>query len=235
MIPAYNEVQRLPHALDRVLSWSSERAFEFLEILVVDDGSRDGTAAMVEERAKKHSVLKLLRNPGNRGKGYAVRAGMLRAAGEWALFTDADLSTPIEEAGNLYARAVEAGAAIAIGSRALDPRLVEVHQSGFREKSGQFFNLVMRAVTGLPFRDTQCGFKLYSARAAREVFSRQRLDGFSFDVEDLFIARKLSLAAVEVPVRWRNVEGTKVSAWNGLKSFADLLAIRANSARGYYR
>jgi dolichyl-phosphate beta-glucosyltransferase len=234
VIPAYNEIRRLPLTLDRIAAWLDGKNLEFCEVLVVDDGSRDGTAEMVEEQAKKQSLLRLLRNPGNRGKGYAVRSGMLAAKGEWVLFTDADLSTPIEEVVKLQSRAVGSGAGIAIGSRALDPSTVEVHQSGFREWSGRFFNLVMRLVTGLPFRDTQCGFKLYQARAAREVFNRQRLDGFSFDVEDLFIARKLGILTIEVPVRWRNVEGTKVSAWNGLRSFWELVRIRSMSARGLY-
>jgi dolichyl-phosphate beta-glucosyltransferase len=234
VIPAYNEIRRLPQTLDRILEWLEAQKLEFCEVLVVDDGSRDGTAAMVEERAKKQAVLRLLRNPDNRGKGYAVRSGMLAAKGEWVLFTDADLSTPIEEVTKLHSRAVESGAGIAIGSRALDPNTVEVHQSSFREWSGRFFNLVMRLMTGLPFRDTQCGFKLYAARAAREVFLRQKLDGFSFDVEDLIIARRLGFAAVEVPVRWRNVEGTKVSAWNGMRSFWDLARIRWRDVRGGY-
>lgn len=234
VIPAYNEIRRLPLTLDRIMEWLQGQKLEFCEVLVADDGSRDGTAEMVEKRAKEQPLLRLLRNPGNRGKGYAVRSGMLAAKGEWVLFTDADLSTPIEELAKLHSGAAESGAEIAIGSRALDPKSVEVHQSGFREWSGRFFNLVMRLVTGLPFRDTQCGFKLYSARAAREVFARQRLDGFSFDVEDLFIARKLGIAAVEVPVRWRNVEGTKVSAWSGLRSFWDLVRIRWMGHRGLY-
>jgi dolichyl-phosphate beta-glucosyltransferase len=195
-------------------------------VIVVDDGSNDGTARVVEECAKAHADVQLLRNPGNRGKGYAVRLGMLKAAGDWILSTDADLSTPIEELGKLCAAAAERGAAIVIGSRGVDRSLVEVHQPALREYSGRFFNLVMRAVTGLPFRDTQCGFKLYRADAAREVFSRQKQDGFSFDVEDLVIAQKLGIRAVEVPVRWANVEGTKVSLRQGLKSFLDLFQIR---------
>jgi glycosyltransferase involved in cell wall biosynthesis len=168
----------------------------------------------------------LLRNPGNKGKGYAVRHGVLDAGGEWILYTDADLSTPIEELQKLEAAAAQQNAVIAIGSRAVDRSLVAVHQSPFREYSGRFFNVVMRAVTGLPFHDTQCGFKLYRADAAKAVFSRQEQDGFSFDVEDLVIAKKLGLRAVEVPVRWANVEGTKVTLAQGLKSFTDLLQIR---------
>jgi len=227
VIPAYNEDKRLPATLDRVVAWLGAQSLEFGELIVVNDGSRDGTAALVERYRAAHSCVRLLNNPGNRGKGYSVRHGMLEAQGEWVLFSDADLSTPIEDTSRLYDAAISAGADIAIGSRALDRTLVSKHQPALREFSGRFFNLVMRTATGLPFRDTQCGFKLYRAGAAREVFSRQKLDGFSFDVEDLYIARRLGIPAVEVPVRWANVEGTKVSALTGLKSFADLVRIRS--------
>ena len=225
VIPAYNEEKRLPSTLDRVLSWVGGKGFEFSEIIVVDDGSTDGTAAVAENRG----CVRLLRNPGNRGKGYAVRHGMLEARGEWVLYSDADLSAPIEDADVLYRAAVQADAVIAIGSRAVDRSLVSVHQSSFREWSGRAFNLIMRLVTGLPFEDTQCGFKLYRRDAAQTVFSRQKLDGFSFDVEDLYIARRAGLKAIEVPVHWANVEGTKVSMMQGVKSFGDLLKIRFGS------
>lgn len=234
VIPAYNEARRLPSTLRRIAEWANGQAFSFCEIAVVDDGSRDNTARVVESFAGGAAAVRLLKNPGNRGKGYAVRHGMLEARGEWRLFTDADLSTPIEEVAKLHEQIELEGAQIAIGSRALNPALVEVHQAAFREWSGKVFNFAMRGITGLGFRDTQCGFKLFSSHAAREVFSRQKLDGFSFDVEALFIARRLSLKAVEVPVRWRNVEGTKVGARSGIQSFADLFRIRRNGARGYY-
>ncbi len=226
VIPAYNEERRLPETLQRILAWLDEQRPVFHEVIVVDDGSLDATAAVVEEYRKSHAAVRLLRNPGNRGKGYAVRHGMLEAGGEWILYTDADLSTPIEEFAKLFAAASEQDAGIAIGSRAIDRSLVEVHQPLLREYSGRFFNLVMRIVTGLPFRDTQCGFKLYRADAAKQVFSRQEQDGFSFDVEDLVIAAKLGLRALEVPVRWANAEGTKVRLSQGLKSFVDLVRIR---------
>jgi dolichyl-phosphate beta-glucosyltransferase len=226
VIPAYNEETRLPQTLDRILEWLHTQRFKFQEVIVVDDGSRDATAGVVDEYSKPPSPVRLLRNPGNRGKGYAVRHGMLDAEGEWILYTDADLSSPIEELAKLYSAAAGQNAVIAIGSRAVDRSLVAVHQSVFREYSGRFFNLVMRAVTGLPFHDTQCGFKLYRADAAKTIFSRQEQDGFSFDVEDLVIAQKLGLRAVEVPVRWSNVEGTKVTMAQGLRSFTDLLQIR---------
>lgn len=222
VIPAYNEEKRLPGTLDRVLAWLDRRALDFSELIVVDDGSRDNTAGVAESRPP----VRVLRNPGNRGKGYAVRHGMLDASGDWVLYSDADLSTPIEEADRLYDAAMKSGAAIAIGSRAVDRSLVTVHQSSFREYSGRAFNLVMRTITGLPFSDTQCGFKLYRRDAARTVFSRQKLDGFSFDVEDLYLAKKAGVKAIEVPVHWANVEGTKVSMGQGIKSFTDLVRIR---------
>jgi len=226
VIPADNEESRLPKTFDRILQWLDEQGFKFREVIVVDDGSSDATSGVVEEYSKPPSPIRLLRNPGNKGKGYAVRHGVLDAEGEWILYTDADLSTPIEELQKLEAAAAQQNAVIAIGSRAVDRSLVAVHQSPFREYSGRFFNVVMRALTGLPFHDTQCGFKLYRADAAKDVFSRQEQDGFSFDVEDLVIAKKLGLRAVEVPVRWANVEGTKVTLAQGLKSFTDLLQIR---------
>lgn len=232
VIPAYNEEARLPSTLDAVLAYLARKKFAFTEVVVVDDGSRDGTAMLVEKR--KHPWLRLLRNPGNRGKGYTVRHGMLEARAEWILYTDADLSAPIEELDKLMAAVEREEAQVAIGSRALDRSLVGVHQSAFREISGRAFNWVMRGVTGLPFLDTQCGFKLYRADAARAIFSRQTLDGFSFDVEDLVIAKVLGLKAIEVPVVWNNVEGTKVSAFSGAASFAALLGIRWRAMSGRY-
>jgi glycosyltransferase involved in cell wall biosynthesis len=226
VIPAYNEQNRLPQTLRQVLDWLASGNFSFREVIVVDDGSRDETARMVEEYARENPWVRLLRNPGNRGKGYAVRHGMLEAKGEWILYTDADLSSPIGEIGKLCKAAREQKAGVAIGSRAVDRKLVEVHQPALRELSGRCFNFVMRLVTGLPFRDTQCGFKLYQADAARQIFPQQKQDGFSFDVEDLLIAKKLGVPVVEVPVRWANVEGTKVRLSQGMMSFLDLVKIR---------
>jgi dolichyl-phosphate beta-glucosyltransferase len=234
VIPAFNEERRLPATLDKVLAWLDTNSCRDAEILVVDDGSTDATAALVDIRAAQEPRLRLVRNPGNRGKGYAIRNGMLEAKGDWILFSDADLSAPIEEFPKLLATAEEQGAAIAIGSRALDRSLIGVHQSQWREMSGIIFNKIMRLITGLPFEDTQCGFKLFRRDAARRVFPLQRLDGFSFDVEDLFVARTLGIPAVEVPVHWNNVEGTKVGLMQGLASFLDLLRIRWNWLQGHY-
>ena len=159
---------------------------------------------------------------------------MLEAKGEWVLFTDADLSAPIEELDKLWSAAAREQAQVAIGSRAVDRSLIGVRQPFFRETMGRVFNLVMRLITGLPFQDTQCGFKLFEARAAREIFGRQRLDGFGFDVEVLYIARRLGYRAVEVPVRWNDVAGTKVSLWRGMTAFLDPLKVRWNGMTGKY-
>jgi dolichyl-phosphate beta-glucosyltransferase len=234
VIPAYNEERRLPSTLDAVFAWLEGSPYRDAEVLVVDDGSTDGMAAFVEGRRLQEPRLRLVRNPGNRGKGYAVRHGMLEAQGDWILFSDADLSAPIEELPRLLSAAQESNAAVAIGSRALDRSLIGVHQSRWRELSGIFFNRIVRLTTGLPFADTQCGFKLFRRDAARRIFPLQRLDGFSFDVEDLFIAKSLGLPSIEVPVHWNNVEGTKVGMAQGIASFLDLLRIRWYGLQGFY-
>ncbi len=229
VIPAYNEEKRLPGTLERVRGHLAASQWEFSEIVVVDDGSRDATAQAAEDFGAR-----VLRNPGNRGKGYSVRHGMLKARGEWLLFSDADLSAPIEELERLWGAAARENAQVAIGSRAVDRSMVGVHQSPFREGMGRLFNLSMRIVTGLPYHDTQCGFKLFEAAAAREIFSRQRLDGFGFDVEVLYIAGRLGYRTLEVPVRWNDVAGTTVSPWRGIKAFWDPVLVRWNGVRGLY-
>lgn len=230
IIPAFNEEKRIPSSLAAVKRYLAGSSWEFSEIVVVDDGSRDATAELAEGAGAR-----VLRNPSNRGKGYSVRHGMLEAKGDWALFSDADLSAPIEEVETLWSAVEREGAACAIGSRALDPSLIGVHQSPFRETMGRVFNLSMRLVTGLPFRDTQCGFKLFQASAAREIFGRQCLDGFGFDVEVLFIAKRLGYRVLEVPVRWNDVTGTKVSMLLGAKGFLDPLKVRWNGLTGKYQ
>jgi dolichyl-phosphate beta-glucosyltransferase len=221
IVPAYNEEQRLPSTLDAIAQYLRSGDWEFSEIVVVNDGSRDGTAAVARRAGGR-----VLENPGNRGKGYSVRHGMLEAAGDWALFCDADLATPMEELEKLWRIAGNENAPVAVGSRALDRSLIGVHQPWRREALGRVFNCMVRAVTGLPFRDTQCGFKLFERAAAREIFSRQRLDGFGFDVEVLYIARRLGYRVLEVPVRWNDVAGTTVSARRGMAAFADILKVR---------
>lgn len=230
VIPAYNEEKRLPATLAAVQEYLGRSSWESAEIVVVDDGSRDRTVEVA-----RAAGVRVLQNPGNRGKGYSVKHGVLEAKHSWILFTDADLSAPIGELEKLWSAVEGAQAQVAIGSRALDRRLVGVHQPMVRELVGRFFNLVMRVLTGLPFLDTQCGFKLMEAAAARQVFPRQRLDGFGFDVEVLFIAKLLKYRCLEVAVRWNNVEGTKVSTWRGMLAFTDLLKVRWNGLLGKYR
>ena len=229
IIPAFNEEKRLPATLHIVEGYLSSTPWEFSEIVVVNDGSSDGTAAVAARAGAR-----VLENPGNRGKGYSVRHGMLEAKGDWLLFSDADLSTPIEELETLWKAADHKAARVAIGSRALDRSLIGVRQPLYREGMGRLFNLAMRLVTGLPFRDTQCGFKLFDAAAARQIFSRQLLDGFGFDVEVLYIAQRLGYRIIEVPVRWNDAAGTKVSLWRGLNAFADPVRVRWNALSGKY-
>jgi dolichyl-phosphate beta-glucosyltransferase len=239
VIPAFNEQVRLPDTLRRVERYLQESNWAFHEILIVDDGSTDGTCNAAAAFASANPNIRVLRNPGNRGKGFSVRHGMLEAIGEWRLFSDADLSTPIEELEKLW-RAVSQGnvqgnSEIAIGSRALDRSLIGVHQPGYRETMGRVFNAVMRAATGLPISDTQCGFKLFRGDVAQEVFSRQILERFGFDAEVLYIASRRHYRIAEVPVRWNHVEGSKVGMLTGLHAFGELAEIRLNSLRGKYR
>jgi len=236
IIPAYNEEKRLPSTLKAVVRYLQDKQWVKNEILVVDDGSRDGTAEAVKSFAASHPNVRLLSNPGNRGKGYSVRHGMLKARGDWALFTDADLSAPIEELDRLFEAVRNSGTAVVIGSRALNRKLIGVHQSRLRENGGRLFNFIMRSITGLPFADTQCGFKLFKTEAARKVFTRQRLERFGFDAEVLFIARHLGYGIKEVPVRWNHVEGTKMSLFrDSFDMILDLLRIRWNQVLGRYR
>lgn len=233
MVPAYNEGARLPMTLPKLAQFCERHGS--VEVLIVDDGSKDSTAAIVQEFVARYPFARILQNPGNRGKGYSVRHGMQKAQGDWILSTDADLSSPLEEVDKLMAAVDREQAAGAIGSRALDRSLVGVHQAAFREWSGRAFNVIMRAATGLPFRDTQCGFKLFRRDAAEVIFRRQLLEGFGFDVEDLLIARIHGFKVVEVPVRWDNVEGTKVGTLTGARAFWDLVVVRWNQLCGRYR
>lgn len=233
MIPAYNESARICATLDRVLAFVNERHWD-AEILVVNDGSRDDTAQLVEKYAARDPILRLIQNPGNRGKGYSVRNGMLHASGKILLFSDADLSSPIEESDKLFG-AIEKGADVAFGSRWLRSELQTQRQSLHRQLFGRVFNLALRIVLGLPYRDTQCGFKAFTRRAADAIFPLQRIERWGFDPEILFLARKFGMKVEEVPVQWAHSEGTRINPLrDGTRMFVEMLRIRWYSLTGKY-
>lgn len=236
VIPAYNEAARLPRALDKIRAYLLERKLD-AEVVVVDDGSTDGTAKIVEDADLSWPDglrdVRLVSNGENRGKGYSVRHGMLEAQGRIALFTDADLSAPIEEFDKL--RAALANVDVVIGSRALNRRLITVHQSRLRELAGIIFNAFVKVFTGLPFADTQCGFKAFVMERAKIIFEQQRIERFGFDPEILFLAKRHGLRTVEVPVAWAHDPATKVNVYrDSVKMFLDLLVIRCNAILGRY-
>ena len=244
IIPAYNEEGRLARTLSRIREYFAGRrvppgiapnmTLAQLEILIVDDGSKDGTARIAEQWAREMPSVRLVSNAENRGKGYSVRHGMLEARGRLALFTDADLSSPIEEIEKLLA-ALAAGNDIAIGSRALDRSLISIHQSRHRELAGMVFNGLVRIITGLPFHDTQCGFKIFRGEPSRIVFEQQRIERFGFDPEILFLAKRHGLRVAEVPVRWAHDPATKVQVLrDSVMMFRELVAIRSNWLLGRY-
>ena len=233
VIPAYNESERIALTLERILAHVRERDWS-AEILVVNDGSSDDTADIVRRFAEQHGNLNLLENPGNRGKGYSVRNGMRHASGELVLFSDADLSSPIEEADKLFA-ALAAGADVAIGSRWLRAELQTQRQPLHRQLLGRIFNLLLRSVLGLHYRDTQCGFKAFTQRATRLIFPLQQIERWGFDPEILFLAHKFRLKVQEVPVHWAHREGTRINpVRDGLRMFLETLKIRWFSISGKY-
>jgi glycosyltransferase involved in cell wall biosynthesis len=233
IIPAYNESSRIRPTLDEVLRYSQERSWE-VEILVVDDGSRDDTVQIVREYGKAHPQILLVENPGNRGKGYSVRNGMLHARGDICLFTDADLSSPIGEAQKLF-DAIAGGADIAIGSRWLRSDLQTERQPLYRQAFGRIFNIVLRLFLGLNFADTQCGFKAFRRDAAQRIFPMQKIERWGFDPEILFLARRMGLTVNEVPVVWAHSEGTRLHPFrDGFRMFLEVLRIRWNSITGAY-
>ncbi|MGP8143842.1 MAG: dolichyl-phosphate beta-glucosyltransferase [Terriglobales bacterium] len=233
VIPAYNESARIRPTLDDLLRYTQEQNWD-AEILVVNDGSTDDTAQIVREYAKVHPQVRLLENPGNRGKGYSVRNGMLQARGEICLFTDADLSSPISEAQKLFA-VIGRGADIAIGSRWLRSEMQTERQPLYRQLFGRIFNLVLRAILGLRFADTQCGFKAFRRDAAQRIFPLQKIERWGFDPEILFLARRAGLRVEEVPVLWAHSEGTRLHPFrDGMRMFMEVLRIRWNAMAGEY-
>ncbi len=233
IIPAYNESSRIRPTLDEILRYVSEQRWD-AEILVVDDGSRDNTAEIVREYAVNHAQIQLVENPGNRGKGYSVRNGMLHARGEFCLFSDADLSSPITEAPKLF-DAIRAGADVAFGSRWLRAELQTERQPLYRQLFGRIFNLVLRIFLGLRYADTQCGFKAFRREAAQRIFPLQKIERWGFDPEILFLARRMGMKVMEVPVLWAHSEGTRLHPFrDGMRMFGDVLHIRWNGWIGVY-
>lgn len=233
VIPAYNEEARLSGTLERIADYLPTLGLQ-TEIVVVDDGSRDRTAAVAESFRSKFTGLRVLSNGRNRGKGYSVRHGMLEAQGDVVLFTDADLSAPIEESEKLL-RALNEGYDVAIGSRALNRSLISTRESPFREFAGIIFNKIVRAILRLPFVDTQCGFKAFRRERCRIIFEQQRIEGFGFDPELLYLARHHGLRAIEIPVRWGHSAATTVHMLrDSLKMFVDIFTIRWNAVAGRY-
>ncbi len=233
VIPAYNESARIGRALEEVIH-SIEKNGWNAEVLVVNDGSTDNTAEIVRDFAQAHPVVRLIENGGNRGKGYSVRHGMLAATGAIVMFTDADLSSPMDEAELLF-RAIREGADVAIGSRWLDSGRQTKHQPLYRQFFGRCFNAMTRMVMRLPFADTQCGFKAFTRAAAQNVFQLQRIERWGFDPEILFIALKRGYKVREVPVTWGHDERSRISYLkDGIKMLEELVYVRWNSLAGVY-
>jgi len=233
VIPAFNESARIPATLKTVVACVRERGWD-AEVIVVNDGSTDSTSQIVSEFAASNPEVRLIENPGNRGKGYSVRSGILQALGEVVMFSDADLSAPIEEADRLFA-AIAEGADIAIGSRWLEKGRQTHRQPLYRQFFGRCFNAVTRGVMGLHFADTQCGFKAFTRAAAQTVFQLQTIERWGFDPEILFIARKLGYEIREVPVTWGHDERSRMSYLkDGMKMLEEMAVIRGNSMAGRY-
>lgn len=236
VVPAFEEEDRLGSSLAKIASYLMESETS-AEIIVVDDGSADKTAEVAESVLRNTPVIasKVIRYGQNRGKGFAVRTGLQAAAGEIALFSDADLSTPIEEMPKLIDPILAGDFDVTFGSRALDRSLIGTHQPWRREQGGKVMNLIIRAMSGLPFADTQCGFKAFRMSKFRPLLDVMTIDRFGFDVEFLYVAKYHGLRLKEIPVRWNNVEGSKVNVFRDTRRmFSELSQIRRNARKGVY-
>lgn len=234
IVPAYNEAERIGASLQAMLSHIAQSRWS-AEILVVNDGSRDNTSAVVNEFARRYPIIRVIENPENRGKGYTVRNGMMNASGQILLFTDADLSSPIEEAAKLFA-VIESGEAdVAIGSRYLQSELQTRKQPVHRRMLGRAFNFALRAILGLSYADTQCGFKAFSRKAALTIFESVKIEGWGFDPEILFLAKRYGLRVKEVPVSWAHDHRSKINPLrDGARMLGELIRVRINSVGGKY-
>lgn len=236
IVPAFNEAARIGATLHTILDYLNEHIPDG-ELIVVDDGSSDHTAEVAEQSFvhRKQLSARCIRYEKNRGKGYAVRTGLLAARAPIALFSDADLSTPVTETPKLV-RPIEQGERdLTFGSRALDRGLIGVHQPWRREQGGKVFNLVVRVATGMPYWDTQCGFKAFRMSACRPIIEAARIDRFGFDVELLYVAHMAGLRLEEIPVRWDHNDGSKISVMrDSLRMFNEVRDIRRAAKRGVY-
>jgi glycosyltransferase involved in cell wall biosynthesis len=231
VVPAYNEAGRIRDTLERLCGFKESKPYS-IELVVVDDGCTDQTGEIVSQ----FPGIRLVRNDRNRGKGFTVRHGVLEARGKFVLFTDADLSAPIEEVDKLLSAIKSSGADAAVGSRALQRELIGIHQPWFRDMAGRFFNLLVRLFTGLRLHDTQCGFKLFKRSSTRRAFERMRVEGFGFDPELLFLIERGGGRVVEVPVRWNDNPATKVRFLRDCaRMFLDLIAVRWRNFTGKYQ
>jgi glycosyltransferase involved in cell wall biosynthesis len=234
IVPAYNEAQRLEDSLERILTHIARMRWS-AEIIVVNDGSTDNTAGIAAEYARNIPLLRLVENPGNRGKGYAVRNGMLNASGQVLLFTDADLSSPIEEASKLFTVIENGSADVAIGSRYLQRELQTRKQPLHRRALGRAFNLALRMTLGLSYVDSQCGFKAFSRKAVNAIFPHMRIERWGFDPEILFLAKRYGLRVAEIPVSWAHDHRSKINPIrDGTRMLGELLRVRLNSLSGKY-
>jgi dolichyl-phosphate beta-glucosyltransferase len=236
IVPAYNEGARLGKSLRAIVDYLNEHAPE-AELIVVDDGSTDNTASAAREELTNSQNLRtsVISYRSNLGKGRAVRLGLLASRGDIALFTDADLSTPITETPKVVAPISRGECDLAFGSRALDRSLIGVHQPWRREQGGRVFNLAVRLATGLPFWDTQCGFKAFRMSVCRPLIEGATIDRFGFDVELLYLAYRAGLHLKEIPVRWNHAEGSKINfATDSVRMLSEVGRIRQQARRGVY-
>ncbi|MCB1023144.1 MAG: glycosyltransferase family 2 protein [Acidobacteria bacterium] len=236
IVPAYNEEARLGDSVRSILAFIEDRKLD-AELIIIDDGSTDATTEVAKKTCAEFpdSETSVIRYDDNRGKGFAVKTGMISAQGRIVLFSDADLSTPIEEYKKLVDPIENGDFDLTFGSRALDRTLIGEHQPWRREQGGKIFNFFVRTLTGMPFWDTQCGFKAFNMEKFRPLLDRMTIDRFGFDVEFLYVANKAGLRLKEIPVRWNNDERTKVNIFrDSIRMFGEVREIRKNSKKGLY-